>query len=222
MFGDSIMSPEVAKKVDAFFSAYRLRRYSAGQVLILNGDTTNYIFYILKGKVKEYDVSYRGDEVILHVFKPPAFFPVSQAIDKASTNNFIYEAETDIEIRQAPDQDVLEFIQNNPDVMYDLLCRVYKGTDSLLGKMVQLMAGTARTRLIYELLEEARRFGVTQDDKSMLLSISEKELGARAGLSRETVSRELHKIMKDNLKIRANGITINSVDELRKQLRNPI
>jgi len=215
------MDPNVAKKVDSFFSAYRLRKYSAGQILILNGDTTNYIFYILKGKVKEYDVSYRGDEIILHVFKPPAFFPMSQAIDKSSTNNFIYEAETDIELRQAPDKDVLKFLQDNPDVMYDLLCRVYKGVDSLLGKMVQLMAGSARTRLLYELIEEARRFGVNQKNKSVLLQISEKELGARAGLSRETVSRELHKIMKENVTISSSGITINDIDELKKQLHFP-
>lgn len=215
------MSNAVSKKVDDYFSKYRLRKYSAGQVLLLDGDTTNYVFYLLKGKVKEYDVSYRGDEVILHVFKPFAFFPISQAIDKNSPNKFIYEAETDIEIRQAPDSEVLEFLKSNPDVMYDLLCRVYKGTDSLLGKMVQLMAGTARTRLIYELLEEARRFGVTQNDNSTLLHINEKELSARAGLSRETVSRELHKIMKDNIRINSGGITINNLDELKESLRNP-
>lgn len=214
------MSPIIAKKVDDFFSQYRLRKYSAGQVLILDGDTTNYIFYIVSGKVKEYDVSYRGDEVILHVFKSPAYFPMSQAIDKSSANNFIYEAETDIEIRQAPDVDVLEFLQANPDVMYDLLCRLYRGMDSILGKMVQLMAGTARTRLIYEMLEEARRFGITQSDKSTLLQISEKELGARTGISRETVSRELHKIMDGNITIHTKGITIKDIKKLELQLRS--
>lgn len=211
------MKPEIAKQVNTFFSKYRLRKYSAGQVLILDGDTTNYVFYLVKGKVKEYDVTYRGDEVILHVFKPPAFFPVSQAIDK-SVNNFIYEAETDIEIRQAPDKDVLEFLHNNPDVMFDLLARLYKGVDSILGKMVQLMSGTAKSRLIYELLEEARRFGITQDDGSILLKINEKELGARAGLSRETVSRELHKISKEYLTISNKGIHIKDLDALTKQL----
>jgi CRP/FNR family transcriptional regulator len=215
------MSPEVVKKVEKFFSQYRLRRYSAGQVLILNGDKTDYIYYILSGKVKEYDVTYRGDEVILHVFKPPAFFPMSQAINK-TVNNFIYEAETDIEIRQAPSEDVVTFIQENPDVMFDLLSRLYKGMDSILGRTVQLMTGSAKTRLMYELLEEARRFGLSQPDGSLLLNINEKELGARAGLSRETVSRELHKIMGDNLVLQNKSIIVKDIEKLKKQLKNSL
>lgn len=88
------------------FSKYRLRKYAKGQVLILNGEDTDYIYNLVSGKVKEYDVSYRGDEIILNVFKPPAFFPMSLAINKV-TNPYIYEAETDIEIRQAPADEVV-------------------------------------------------------------------------------------------------------------------
>ena len=212
------MNPEIEKKVKTFFSAYRLRKYSAGQVLILDGETTNYVFYLLKGKVKEYDVTYRGDEVILHVFKPPAYFPMSQAINKTTRNNFIYEAETDIEIRQAPDLDVVEFLKQNPDVMYDLLSRVYLGVDSLLGKTVQLMSGTAKSRLLYEICEETRRFGHVNEDNSTTIHISEKELAARAGLSRETVSRELHKIMGKNLTLHKNSLIIKDVAEIKNQL----
>ncbi len=215
------MNQDVAKKLESFFSQYRLRKYSAGQVLILNGDKSEYIYYILRGKVKQYDVTYRGDEIILHVFQPPAFFPMSQAINK-SVNNFIYEAETDIEIRQAPSDDVVQFINANPDVMYDLLARLYKGMDAILGRMVQLMSGSAKTRLIYELLEDARRFGKTQKDGSLLLKINEKELGARAGLSRETVSRELHKIMSDNILLQNKSIVIKDLDILKKQLGNSL
>lgn len=215
------MNQDVAKKLESFFSQYRLRKYSVGQVLILNGDKSEYIYYILRGKVKQYDVTYRGDEIILHVFQPPAFFPMSQAINK-SVNNFIYEAETDIEIRQAPSDDVVQFINANPDVMYDLLARLYKGMDAILGRMVQLMSGSAKTRLIYELLEDARRFGKTQKDGSLLLKINEKELGARAGLSRETVSRELHKIMSDNILLQNKSIVIKDLDILKKQLGNSL
>jgi len=215
------MHPDVAQKLEVFFSQYRLRRYSAGQVLILNGDKSEFIYYILRGKVKQYDVTYRGDEIILHVFQPPAFFPMSQAINK-SVNSFIYEAETDIEIRQAPSDDVIQFIHDNPDVMYDLLSRLYKGMDAILGRTVQLMSGSAKTRLIYELLEDARRFGKTQKDGTLLLKINEKELGARAGLSRETVSRELHKIKGENILLQNKSIVIQDLDALKKQSENSL
>lgn len=141
------MSVVVSNKIEDFFARYRLRQYAKGQILILNGDEPEYVYHLLKGNVKVYDVTYRGDEIILNVFKPPAFFPMSLAINRGE-NPYIYEAETDIELRQAPAKDVVEFIKENPDVMYDLLSRVYRGTDGLLGRMAQLMASSAKSRLI--------------------------------------------------------------------------
>lgn len=216
------MTPSVTDKVENFFSQYRLRRFSKGQILILNGDQTDYIYQLIKGKVKQYDVTYRGDEIILNVFKPPAFFPMSLAINDTK-NPYIYEAETDIELRQAPIDKTVLFIKSNPDVLYDLLSRVYKGVDGLLGRMTYLMASSAKSRLIYELIIEARRFGKMNNHGGCIITISEKDLGARAGLSRETVSREFSKLNNENL-ISSHGseITLKSISALEKKLGQEI
>lgn len=80
----------------------------------------------------------------LTYFKPPAFFPMSLAINNVS-NPYIYEADTEVVVRQAPAQDVLEFVKSNPDVMLNLLSRkLYRGTDGLIGRIVQLMSGSAQ------------------------------------------------------------------------------
>lgn len=211
------MVEDVTQKIESFFNSYRLRKYAKGQVLILNGEDTNYIYYLVSGKVKQYDVSYRGDEVILNVFKPPAFFPMSIAINKAP-NPYIYEAESDIEIRQAPADEVVAFIKANPDVMFDLLSRLYRGVDGMLGRMAQLMANSAKSRLMYELALEANRFGEKKHD-TYVLAINEKELGARSGLSRETVSREMHKLIAEKLvEFKGKQLVINNLPALEKKL----
>lgn len=214
------MNNIVSAKIENFFSSYRLRSYSKGQVLILNGDTADYIYHLVEGKVKEYEVTYRGDEIILHVFKPPAFFPMALAINKVN-NPYIFEAESDIKVHQAPSGEVIDFLKDNPDVMFDLLSRVYRGVDGLLGRITYLISGSARSRLIYELLVESRRFGTKQDNGSCLLNISEKELGARAGLSRETVSREIHKLKTEKLIDHASkGILIKNLELLESNLNH--
>lgn len=193
------MEVSVSDKVEHFFEKFSLRKYAKGQILLLSGDHSENIYFLLEGKVKVYDVNYRGDEVILNVFKPGAFFPMSQAINKDSSNPYIYEAETDIMLRQAPNDAVVSFIKDNPDVMFDLLSRVYKGADGLLGRMAYLMSSSARSRLMYELLIEIKRFGKEIAQNKWEIHISEKDLGARAGLTRETVSREMQKLKKENL-----------------------
>lgn len=216
------MSEDITAKIEGFFSRHRPRQYAKGQILILSGDDTNYIYQLVKGTVKEYDVTYRGEEIILNLFKPPAFFPMSLAINKVP-NPYIYEAETDIEIRQAPADEVVAFIKDSPDVMYDLLARVYRGVDGLIGRMTHLMAGTAKSRLIYELLLEARRFGTLETGKGCVLNINEKDLGARAGLSRETVSREMHKLKIENLvEARGKELVISDLQALEKKLNQGI
>jgi CRP-like cAMP-binding protein len=212
------MDAKIADKVDTFFDSYRLRKYAKGQVLILNGDAPEYVYHLLSGRVKQYDVSYRGDEVILNTFQPPAFFPMSLAINQLP-NPYTYEAETDVELRQAPAKDVVVFIKENPDVLFDLLTRVYRGTDGMLARMSHLMASSAKGRLMFEILLSCRRYGEENTDGSYTLIMNEKELAARAGLSRETVSREMHKLIEEKLAVLQNGtITIHDMGEFEAKL----
>jgi CRP-like cAMP-binding protein len=90
---------------------------------------------------------------------------------------------------------VVEFIKQNPDVLFDLMSRVYKGIDGLETRLQYLMSGSAYTRIIIELIIQAKRFG-TQVNKSLELNISESELAADTGMTRETISREM-KILKE-------------------------
>lgn len=212
------MNNEVSQKIEEFFDKYRLRKYAKGQILLLNGDSASHVYHLLEGRVKQYDITYRGDEIILNVFKPPAFFPMSLAIN-GGENQYIYEADTDIVIRQAPAGEAVQFLKDNPDVMFNLLSRVYRGTDGLLGRIAYLMAGSAKSRIIYELLMEARRFGQTQSNGAYELNINEKDLGARAGLSRETVSREVSKLKADKLvEVKTKKVILTDISQLEKIL----
>jgi CRP/FNR family transcriptional regulator len=216
------MDTDIPKKIDDFFSKYPKRSYPKGQILVFAGENPQHIFYIKSGRVRKYDVSYRGDEVIVNLFKPPAFFPMSWAINN-SDNDYFYKAEIDSVLHLVPGDDALQFIKDNPDVMLDLLGRLYRGMDGLLGRVVHLMSGTAKSRLLYELIIECRRFGKQQPDGSYLLESNEGDLAARSGLTRETVSREIKKIKDQSLiQLDSKGIHIKDLTELEKKLGKAI
>jgi CRP-like cAMP-binding protein len=207
------MDSNVRKVIDDFFAQYHSRTYRKGQILIHANDNPTHIFHLLEGRVKQYNISYRGDEVVLNEFKPPAFFPMSYAMNR-TPNVYFYEAETDVELQLAPLDDATAFLKSHPDVLYDLLGRVYRGADGLLERLAHLMAGTARTRILYELLIQTRRFG-TETDKGVKVPSSESDIGARAGLARETVNREMNKLKRDGfIDISKGEITIKDPDRL--------
>lgn len=213
------MNDDIRRKIDDFFSGYRVVKYPKNQILLFPGDSIDKVFYLVSGRVCQYDISYRGDDVIINTFKPPAFFPMAMVVDEFQSN-FFYRTESDTEVRVAPASDVLAFLERTPDATFDLLKRVYIGVESLLKKMVLLMSGTARTRLIYEIVIEHRRFGEYAKQAGHLY-LSEVSLAARTGLSRETVNRELKHLKEQHLiEVKKNKLIIIDVDKLEETLES--
>lgn len=81
------------------------------------------------------------------------------------------------------------------------------------------MTSSAKERLVYELILECRRFGIGDKDNSSTITLSEKDLGARAGLSRETVNREIHKLkIAELIVVQRNTIHVPNVHALEKTI----
>ncbi|HSA83966.1 MAG TPA: Crp/Fnr family transcriptional regulator [Patescibacteria group bacterium] len=211
------MEKSVQEKVHSFFQTFPKKAYKKNEIIIYAQDIPQSIFYLTKGVVKEYFLSQKGEEVVVNSFKPGAFFPMSFAINKVPTT-FSFEAELAVEVYQAPADVVLDFVKKQPDVLYDLLRRVFLGTDGLLLRMAYLMAGNAKQRLITELLIYAKRFGRKSNAKIEIV-ISEKDLASQAGLTRETISRELKQLKERGLAEFSQGIiTIPDLTKLEAAL----
>jgi len=216
------MRPSVREKIQEYFSAYPKRNYPKGQILVFADENPEHIFYIVKGRVRKYDVSYRGDEVIINTFQPPSFFPMSWALNETH-NKYFYKAETEVSLHIIPAEDARKFLEDNPDVAFDLLSRLYKGLEGIYGRMVHLMSGTAKSRLIYELIIESRRFGQRQSDGSYILTGNEVDLAARSGLSRETISREMRKLKDQGLvHLSKNNIVVMDITKLETALGSEV
>ncbi|HEX8932302.1 MAG TPA: Crp/Fnr family transcriptional regulator [Patescibacteria group bacterium] len=194
----------VVEKLDVFFCQFKLQKYNKGEVLLRSDEIPTGVFYLKTGLVKMYFLNKKGDELIINIFKGGSFFPMSWAIN--NTNNYFYfEAASDAEVWKAPKDRTIEFLSNNSEVMFDLLSRIYRGTDNgFYFRMVYLMSGGAYERLIIELLIDARRFGI-EDKGQIVLKISEKDLSSQTGLTRETVSRGLKKLKVKTLITFAKG-----------------
>lgn len=212
------MDSKVADKVKAFFEAYPKRTYSKDQIIVFGGESPDKVFYIVAGKISQYDISYRGEEIVINVYKPPAFFPMTWAIN-GPANPYFFKADEESTVYVAPPTEVVAFIKDNPDVMFDLLSRLYRGVDGVLARMVHLMGGSARSRLMYEILIESRRFGKKMPDHTVHITLHEGDLASRSGLARETVNREIRHLKdKGIISVKDGKIIVKDMHSLEDQL----
>lgn len=208
-YDKDIMNDLILAKIHDHFKDCEPKRIPKGKTIIIANHEPSSIFFLQEGIVEQYDTSAEGSRITVNIYKPPAFFPMSWAMNK-TPNTYFYGALTDVVVRQEDPAVTLAFLKSNPDVMYDLLSRVFTGTDALLRRLILAVSGIASNRLIYELLIEAYRFGQAIDEKQTHIKVKQSVLAARSGLARETVSRELHKLEQNNLLSRtSHGIVVN-------------
>jgi CRP-like cAMP-binding protein len=211
------MESVILKKLQLFFSAYKSREFKQGEMLITAYEDPKGVFFLEEGTVKMYFISKDGEEVVLNIFKPFTFFPMSWAIN-STPNTYFYEAITKAKTRFTRRTEVIKFLKENPDILYDLLSRVYNGTDGILERMSYLMTGNGYSRLVTELIILAKRFGMKKGRKIKII-IAEKDLAADTGMTRETISRELKKLKdKGLITLKNKELVINDLNKLSYEI----
>lgn len=199
----------VKEKVAALFAESRVYSYGRGDSIIFAHQDPEGVMLLVEGAIEQYDLTPEGNKVVVNIFKPGAFFPMSWAINK-TPNVYFFAALTDVKVKRANPDVVARFLQDNPDVLFDLLSRVYRGTDGLLRRLVLAASGVASSRLIFELLIEGYRFGEETPGSKRTIKVKQSSLAARSGLARETVSRELHKLADEGLlSLEKHGIVLD-------------
>lgn len=213
------MNQIVNEKLDAFFAQFKNQKYKKGEILIRADEEPKGVFYLSTGRVKQYAISAHGDELVLNIFKPVSFFPMSWVLNNSSPPHY-YEAMTSLEVRKAPREDVRKFIENEREVMHDLLSRIYRGLEGVWLKMEHMMSGNSYLKLVTELLIFAKRFGEREGRRYTVdFKTTEKELAAQTGIARETVSRSIQLLKKKRLiSFKSNQLVIFDIAKLEQEL----
>ncbi len=186
------MQNKIIEKINNFFTKYERHTYKKGEYLKTPDRQPEGIFCLQSGVVRCFAISKDGAELTINIFKPVSFFPVGWVINYAS-DNYTYEAITDVEVFIAPKDEFETFLQDNPDVVYDLLKRIYRGLEGYFMRMESLLSGEPHFRTVVQLIIHTRRFG-KKEGEQYNVNLTHSQLASLAGLSRETVTREIKKL----------------------------
>lgn len=191
------MDTSVQSKVESFFKKYPLKSFSPGKIIIMPEKAPKGVYFLKDGIVRVFSLSKDGIELTLNIFKPFSFFPMQWVMNNKQ-DRYYYETLTEVIAYCVPREDFQSFIQREHDVSYDLLKRIYRGLDGYLMKMESLLSGGAYLRTLTIILIHALRFG-TRENKKIALHLTHLQIAKEAGMSRETVTREIKKLAHKGL-----------------------
>lgn len=214
------MKKAVQLKISTFFSDYQLVKYEKGHILLRPNEVVQGIYFLQAGRIKQYDISNKGDEVIVNDIGSGEYFP-EHAVLNRSLNRYFYETISNCEINIAPIENVIKFIKNNVDVAYEILTARSMECSIIRRRMAHLMGGSSYSRTMFELIIACEKFGELSINGSYVLSLHEEGIARRSGLTRETVNRELQKLKQKRLiSVDHHTIIIHNPSALRQELND--
>lgn len=212
------MQPKIQKLLFSFFSQYNQEAFSKGETIIRPQNSK--IFFLTAGTVRMYS-QILNSELTLNIFKPFSVFPMGLILSN-KRNIYVYNALEESIGYFAPKKDFKDFIKKNPDILFDLLKRIYLGLDGYYMLVEALLLGDAYLKILTHLIIYSRRFG--KRDKGRVtfdLHLTHQQLASQTGLARESVTKVIKKLQDKGLVgYLGKKLFVYDITELEKELYN--
>ena len=167
-----------------------VRRYRRGDVLFHEGDDAGAVLVLLAGHVKAAMLN-DGREIILAFPGPGELLGELSAIDGRPRSGTV-RAIDDVEALVIPGSAFRAFLEHRPRVAFVLLCSVIARLRTADRQRVDYAVNDVVVRVAGRLVELCDRFGCEEGTGVEIgLSITQDELAAWAGASREAVAKAM-------------------------------
>jgi CRP-like cAMP-binding protein len=176
----------------ALASRFQPVRYSRGELIFREGESTERLFLIESGRVKLSTASPNGQEMLIGVVGPGQIFGELEVIDRG-TRAMDARAMEDSRVL-ALDSDVLwSVLETHPGLarrLLELMARRLRRADQASQDLVFFDAPTRLARRLLQLAEEhGRAVGDDQEAIMVTVRVTQEELAQMIGVTRESANR---------------------------------
>lgn len=194
-----------------------IRKYKKGMVIFVEGEPGDALYFVRKGVVKLTKTMEDGREQILHYVKEGEIFAEVLLFDNGPFPATAQVAE-DAEIGIIHNQSIENFLRQHPHLTLQILKVMSKRLRHAQAQIQNLALNNALGRLINTLLKLAQEYGEkTPEGLKINLALGQQDLANMIGSSRETVTRFLSELKKQQIiKINRQSITILDLNRLKK------
>ena len=191
--------PEAA--LTALAARLRKRKMPPGTPIVYKGDPSGALYLIGSGRVKVHQATMSGDEVILNVLGPGDFFGDMSLLDGQPRSADVSTLDA-VELLLLEGEALRQTIAEQPAVAWTLLRILSLRLREQNAQIEMLMTQDVAGRVADRLLRLAKSQGTPLPDGKSLrieVSLTQSDIAALIGATRERVSRALTAFRKSNL-----------------------
>ncbi len=192
-------------------------KYKRKQIIFSEGNHPQYLFYVVKGKVKAFKTSEYGKELTVGLYAAGDFIGYTALLEE-STYKVTAEALEETEIAVISRKDFFDLIDSNSAVAMQFIRILANKNNQKAEQMVQLAYDSLRKRVANALLLLEKKFSSDINGK-FVIKITREELANLSGTSTESLIRTLSDFRSEKL-IAIHGGDIEILD--KKKLRHMI
>lgn len=187
-------------EMEPIINLARHRMYRHGTHIFMQGDPMTNVYFIHRGKIKIYRTDFHGKEQIVNVLQPGDMFP-HQGFFRKDDYPAHAEVLEDAVLIYIPINSFENFLITHPEICVKLFKVLGDIIVDLHNRLEEKILHNTYEQIIMLLLRLAKDYGKEiQNDKIKITThFTNRELANMIGSSRETVSRTLTQLKKQNL-----------------------
>ncbi|WP_114779405.1 response regulator [Botryobacter ruber] len=192
----------------------KITHFKKKSILYLEGNRPNSLFFLNKGKVKNYKSNEEGREYITNIYKEGDFIGYLDLLEEKSYRESAVALE-DSEVYVIPKEDFFSLLYQNRDVANKFIKILSDNLADREERLLKLAYNSVRKRVAEALLLVEKQY--QQEDDHTVINISREDLASIVGASKETVIRTLADF-KDEKLVESQGSKITILN--RQKLVN--
>lgn len=209
----SILSNEEKRRI---IDAFEIHNFKKNQIIYAEGESPEYLWCLLKGKVKKFKEGVGGRAQILRLIRPVqyfgyrAYFAQEQYVSSAGA----FEAST---LGSVPLELVMELIRNNNNLAIFFIKELSRDLGGSDTKIVNLTQKHIRGRLAEALIVLKENYGYEDDNSTLKIYMAREDLANLSNMTTSNAIRTLSVFVAEKL-ITVDGRRIRILNEtaLRK------
>ncbi len=180
-----------------------IKKVRKKDVLFMEGDSANFLYLIVSGRIKIFKSNDFGKDYIIDIYKKGDFLGYVALMENRDHSESAMAIEN-AEIAMIHKDDFLTLLYSNKDVSMKFIKLLSNNYFEMEERLVKLAYDSARKRVAEALLFISKKYQ-QNDTHELPFSLLRENLSAIAGISRESVSRNLTDFREEGLISGDNG-----------------